>query len=239
MPRDSGNAVLTQGAIATFSLSSHLDLHMESACLHIVVVDDEESVRVGLGRMLRWTGMQVETFGSGEEFLASSLRPDCVVLDLHMPGMSGIEGIRRIKHALPDIETLVFSVFDDNEKVFDAICAGASGYLLKTSSMGENPDAIREVLAGGAPINARIARSVLDMFSNLAPESKDYGLTQRETEVLQQMVGGLTKKEIADQLSLSFHTVDKHVRGIYSKLHVNTMTGAVAKALKEGLLPKG
>ena len=82
-------------------------------------------------------------------------------------------------------------------------------------------------------------KQVLDMFSNFAPESKDYGLTERETEVLEQMVGGLTKKEIADQLNLSFHTVDKHIRGIYSKLHVNTMTGAVAKALKEGLLPKG
>jgi len=117
--------------------------------------------------------------------------------------------------------------------------AGASGYLLKTSSMGEIPDAIREVATGGAPINSQIARRVLDMFSDMAPQGKDYGLTEREKEVLDEMVKGLTKKEIADQLDLSFHTVDKHIRGIYSKLHVNTMTGAVAKALKEGLLPKG
>jgi DNA-binding NarL/FixJ family response regulator len=137
---------------------------------------------------------------------------------------------------LPEIEILVFSVFDDNDRVFNAICAGASGYLLKTSNMTEIPEAIREVVAGGAPMNARIARRVLEMFSKVAPSNKDYGLTVRETEVLDQMVEGLTKKEIADQLDLSFHTVDKHIRGIYSKLHVNTMTGAVAKALKEGLL---
>ena len=104
--------------------------------------------------------------------------------------------------------------------------------------MGEIPDAIREVLAGGAQINALIARCVLDMFCDLAPQIRDYGLTEREKEVLEQMVEGLTKKEIADQLDRSFRTVDKHIRGTYSKLHVNTMAGAVATALKEGLLPK-
>src|SRR5690606_40776145 len=109
---------------------------------------------------------------------------------------------------------------------------------LLASAQGGAPDTTRELRPGGAPINAPIAPRVLDMFSDLAPQSRDYGLTEREKEVLEQMVEGLTKKEIADQLDLSFHTVDKHIRGIYSKLHVNTMTGAVAKALKEGLLPK-
>jgi len=210
----------------------------------IWLVEDNETLRKTVARVLaRQKDMdctqQYDRCEDALQALVDGERPDVILFDLGLPGMSGIEGIKRIKAVLPEIEMLVFSVFEDNEKVFDAICAGASGYLLKSSSMGEIPDAIREVLAGGAPINARIARSVLDMFSNLAPESKDYGLTERETEVLEQMVGGLTKKEIADQLNLSFHTVDKHIRGIYSKLHVNTMTGAVAKALKEGLLPKG
>lgn len=210
----------------------------------IWVVEDNETLRKTVARVLnRQKDMtcvhQYERCEEAIEALVAGERPNVMLFDLGLPGMSGVEGIRQIKHALPEIEILVFSVFDDNEKVFSAICAGASGYLLKTSSMGEIPIAIREVLAGGAPINARIARRVLDMFSHLAPESRDYGLTEREKEVLEQMVGGLTKKEIADQLDLSFHTVDKHIRGIYSKLHVNTMTGAVAKALKEGLLPKG
>lgn len=208
------------------------------------VVEDNETLRKTVARVLgRQKDMdcthQFERCEDAIEALVAGERPNVMLFDIGLPGMSGLEGIRRIKQALPEIEILVFSVFDDNEKVFAAICAGASGYLLKTSSMGEIPDAIREVLAGGAPINAQIARRVLDMFSDMAPESRDYGLTEREKEVLEQMVKGLTKKEIADQLDLSFHTVDKHIRGIYSKLHVNTMTGAVAKALKEGLLPKG
>lgn len=208
------------------------------------VVEDNETLRRTVARVLdRQKDMkcvhQYERCEDAIEALVAGERPDVMLFDIGLPGMSGIEGIRRIKTALPEIEILVFSVFDDNEKVFNAICAGASGYLLKTSSMGEIPDAIREIQAGGAPINALIARRVLDMFSDLAPQSRDYGLTEREKEVLEQMVEGLTKKEIADQLDLSFHTVDKHIRGIYSKLHVNTMTGAVAKALKEGLLPKG
>ncbi|MBL9158042.1 MAG: response regulator transcription factor [Verrucomicrobiales bacterium] len=207
------------------------------------MVEDNETLRRTVARVLdRQKDMrcvhQYERCEDAIEALVAGERPDVMLFDIGLPGMSGIEGIRRIKTALPEIEILVFSVFDDNEKVFNAICAGASGYLLKTSSMGEIPDAIREILAGGAPINALIARRVLDMFSDLAPQSRDYGLTEREKEVLEQMVEGLTKKEIADQLDLSFHTVDKHIRGIYSKLHVNTMTGAVAKALKEGLLPK-
>ncbi|MCG8600234.1 MAG: response regulator transcription factor [Verrucomicrobiales bacterium] len=208
------------------------------------VVEDNTTLATTVARVLdRQKDMKcVHKFERCEEAieaLVAGERPDVMLFDIGLPGMSGIEGIRRIKTALPEIEILVFSVFDDNEKVFNAICAGASGYLLKTSSMGEIPDAIREILGGGAPINALIARRVLDMFSDLAPQSRDYGLTDREKEVLEQMVEGLTKKEIADQLDLSFHTVDKHIRGIYSKLHVNTMTGAVAKALKEGLLPKG
>ena len=201
------------------------------------MVEDNETLRRTVARVLdRQKDMkcvhQYERCEDAIEALVAGERPDVMLFDIGLPGMSGIEGIRRIK-------ILVFSVFDDNEKVFNAICAGASGYLLKTSSMGEIPDAIREILNGGAPINALIARRVLDMFSELAPQRRDYGLTEREKEVLEQMVEGLTKKEIADQLDLSFHTVDKHIRGIYSKLHVNTMTGAVAKALKEGLLPKG
>jgi DNA-binding NarL/FixJ family response regulator len=211
---------------------------------NIWVIEDNETLRKTVARVLsRQKDMEcTEQFESCEDCIQALIdgrKPHVILLDIGLPGMSGIEGTKRIKAALPEIEMIVFSVFDDNEKVFKAICAGASGYLLKNTPAGEIPDAIREVLAGGAPINARIARQVLDMFSTMAPESRDYGLTEREKEVLEQMVEGLTKKEIADQLSLSFHTVDKHIRGIYSKLHVNTMTGAVAKALKEGLLPKG
>ncbi|MFK5922697.1 MAG: response regulator transcription factor [Verrucomicrobiota bacterium] len=213
----------------------------KKAPIDVWVIEDNETLRRTVARVLgREKDMecsnQFDRCEDAFKVLVDGARPQVILLDLGLPGMSGIEGIERIKASLPDIEILVFSVFDDNDRVFRAICAGASGYLLKTSSMTEIPEAIREVMAGGAPMNARIARRVLEMFSKVAPSNKDYGLTVRETEVLDQMVEGLTKKEIADRLDLSFHTVDKHIRGIYSKLHVNTMTGAVAKALKEGLL---
>lgn len=209
--------------------------------IEVWVIEDNETLRRTVARVLGREkdldcSHQFDRCEDAFKVLIDGARPQVILLDLGLPGMSGIEGIERIKASLPEIEILVFSVFDDNDRVFRAICAGASGYLLKTSSMTEIPEAIREVVAGGAPMNARIARRVLEMFSKVAPSNKDYGLTTRETEVLNQMVEGLTKKEIADRLGLSFHTVDKHIRGIYSKLHVNTMTGAVAKALKEGLL---
>lgn len=209
--------------------------------IDVWVIEDNETLRKTVARVLgREKDMdcshQFDRCEDAFTVLVEGARPQVILLDLGLPGMSGVEGIKRIKASLPEIEILVFSVFDDNDRVFNAICAGASGYLLKTSSMTEIPEAIREVVAGGAPMNARIARRVLEMFSKVVPSNKDYGLTVRETEVLDQMVEGLTKKEIADRLDLSFHTVDKHIRGIYSKLHVNTMTGAVAKALKEGLL---
>lgn len=213
----------------------------EKAPTRIWVIEDNETLRKTVARVLsRQKDMKcTREFDRCEDALLTlkhGERVEVILLDLGLPGMGGLDGIRHIKAAFPSIEILVFSVFEDNEKVFNAICNGASGYLLKTSSMGEIPNAIRDILAGGAPINARIARRVLDMFGHLSPVGHDYGLTEREKEVLEQMVAGLTKKEIADQLNLSFHTVDKHIRGIYSKLHVNTMTGAVAKALKEGLL---
>lgn len=209
--------------------------------INVWVIEDNETLRRTVARVLgKHKDMncshQFDRCEDAFTVLLEGERPQVILLDLGLPGMSGVEGIKRIKASLPEIEILVFSVFDDNDRVFNAICAGASGYLLKTSNMTEIPEAIREVVAGGAPMNARIARRVLEMFSKVAPSNKDYGLTTRETEVLDQMVEGLTKKEIADRLDLSFHTVDKHIRGIYSKLHVNTMTGAVAKALKEGLL---
>ena len=179
-------------------------------------------------------------FSTCEEALAAlrggEAAPNVVLLDVGLPGMSGIDGIGLIKAAAPSTHAIILTVFEDQDKIFRAICAGASGYLLKTAPVEEITEAIREVLRGGAPINGRIARRVLDMFSRFAPPRKDYGLTVRETQILELMVKGHIKKEIADQLSLSFHTVDTHLRNIYSKLQVHTRTAAVAKALQGGVV---
>ncbi len=169
--------------------------------------------------------------------LASKPAPDVILLDIGLPGMSGIEGIPRLKALAPATQIIILTVFDDQEKVFNAICAGASGYMLKDADEDTIAEAVREVMEGGSPINPRVARLVLKMFtSRAAPSKHEYGLSSREREVLELMVAGLIKKEIADRLNLSYHTVDNHLRSIYTKLQVHTRGSAVAKAVSEGLL---
>jgi DNA-binding NarL/FixJ family response regulator len=178
-------------------------------------------------------------FASCEEAL-ESLRhqtpPRVMLLDVRLPGMDGIEGISRIKALAPEVHVLMLTVYDDHEKVFRAICAGASGYLLKSDDQDAIIAAIKNVINGGAPMNPRVAKLVLNMFAKMAaPQKAEYGLSEREREILELMVNGLIKKEIADRLGLSYHTVDNHLRNIYHKLHVHTRTGAVAKAVREHL----
>ena len=168
--------------------------------------------------------------------LAGAENPDLLLLDVGLPGMSGLDALRLIKEKAPKTLVIILTVFEDDDKIFQAICAGAAGYLLKTSSAVEIVQAVRDALEGGSPMNPRIARRVLEMFSKLAPKHSDYGLSEREKEMLQLMTTGLIKKEIADRVQLSIHTVDTYLRRIYEKLQVNTRTGAVAKALKEGLV---
>jgi len=207
----------------------------------IWIIEDHTAFRRTLVRVLNAEdGLQcLRDFDSCEKALAALQRddaPDLILLDVGLPGMSGLEGIRLIKECSPKALVVILTVFEDDDKVFSAICAGAAGYLLKTSSAAEITQAVRDALDGGSPMTSRIARRVLDMFSKLAPKQSNYGLSDREKEILQLMTTGLIKKEIADRLTLSIHTVDTYLRRIYEKLEVNTRTGAVAKALKEGLV---
>lgn len=183
--------------------------------------------------------VRVEDFGSAEaalEKLAVGPAPETVLIDVGLPGLDGIECIRRLKDAAPGAQILVLTVFEDDEKIFRAVCAGASGYLLKSASMPEIAEAVAEVRRGGSPMTPRVARRVLEMFSKLAPARKDYGLAPRERDVLELYVRGFTNKEVADKLALSVHTIDSYNKSLYEKLHVNTRSGAVAKALKERLV---
>ncbi len=163
--------------------------------------------------------------------------PDVILCDVGLPGMDGIAGISAIKALAPATHIVMLTVHDDPHKVFGAICAGASGYLLKDASEETLTAAIHEVLQGGAPMNPRVARLVLERFAreNAAPRD-NYGLSAREKEVLELMVQGLIKKEIANRMGVSHHTVNNHLRSIYEKLHVHTRGSAVAKALNERLL---
>lgn len=206
-----------------------------------LVEDHTDSRRVLVRILNRVATIQCPcAFASCEEALAalrSNAPPQVILLDVGLPGMNGIEGIRHFKALAPACHIIVLTVFDDQEKVFKAICAGASGYLLKNADEDAIVGAIHEVLQGGAPINPRVARLVLQMFaSRAAAPSHDYGLSDRERGVLELMVEGLVKKEIAERLNLSYHTVDNHLRSIYEKLKVHTRGGAVAKAVSEHLL---
>ena len=183
---------------------------------------------------LKCSGM----FSNAEDLLAALNGggvPDVILLDVELPGQNGIEAVRKIKSICPSTRVVMLTVFDDHQKVFKAICAGASGYLLKTAAVEQIVESIREALGGGAPMTPRVAKSVLDMFGELARPKGDYGLTDREQEVLRLMTEGLIKKEIAEHLAVTFHTVDMHMRNIYTKLHVHNSNSAVALALKNRL----
>ena len=207
----------------------------------IWLVEDHRSLRETLREALELAeGACVRDFASCETALEAMAKgdphPEVIILDLGLPGMSGLEGLRHFKEASPKTEILIFTVFDDRERVFEAICAGASGYLLKSESLERITAAVREVKNGGAPMTPEIARTVLDRFSHLKPSRSEIELSARERDVLRLLADGLTKKEIASKLDLSLHTVDNYLRRIYGKLHVNTLGGAVAKALRDGLL---
>ena len=162
--------------------------------------------------------------------------PRLILMDLTLPGMNGIECTRIIRRRTPSIPVVLLTVHQSNDRIFEAICAGASGYLLKSGTSEEILRGLDVALDGGAAIDGPIARRVLEMFSRMAAPQADYGLSARQREILELLVNGHTKAEIAERLTLSPHTIDAHVRNIYGKLHVNNRSGAVAKALKEHLL---
>lgn len=179
------------------------------------------------------------SFERAERAFQGPDKPDVLLLDVGLPGLDGIQALARIRVLSPETKVLILTVFDDPDKIFAAICAGASGYLLKTASIAEIAEAIRQVKEGGAPMHPKVARRVLDRFSAIESQrahSPDYNLTDREREILNLLVNGITKKEIAIQLGVSVHTVTTHLRRVYDKLHVTKNAAAVAKALRERLV---
>lgn len=165
-------------------------------------------------------------------------KPDVVLMDINMPDVNGIEAVVQIKKEFPQILVMMQTIFEDDDKVFAAICGGASGYLLKGTSPDKMLDAIREMTNGGSPMSPNIARRVIQIFQDqFKPVKEQYVvLTPKEKEVLQYLVDGQSYKMIADKMTVSFHTVNDHIKNIYNKLHVNSAPEAVSKALKNKLL---
>lgn len=219
-----------------------MELAMEPEPIEILLIEDNQIFRRTLIDIINRSGKMVCQLGYGSAEAAlkaiedEDLAPEIILLDIGLPGMNGVACIPHLKKLIPAAKIIMLTIHDDDDNVFKAICAGASGYLLKDSPAKKIVQQISEVRLGGAPMNPHIARKVLEMFKKLTLAPGDYSLTSREKEILQCLVEGLTKKEIADKLFISYHTVDNHVRNIYEKLEVHSSSGAVAKALREHLL---
>jgi DNA-binding NarL/FixJ family response regulator len=162
-------------------------------------------------------------------------RPDMLLLDLGLPRRDGLEILNDLRKMIPEVKVLILTAHDDREKVYRAICNGASGYLLKTADPDEILAGIRDVMHGSSALSSPIAKMILEGFSRYGPVDQIEPLTARESEVLRELVKGFIKKEIGDHLSISQHTVDMHLRSVYRKLHVRSQTEAVSKALRQGL----
>ena len=214
----------------------------------IWIIEDHRRLRETVREALELAGEEtVATFPSCEKALATldaaAPSPGVILLDLGLPGMSGLEGLRRFKQRIPEAEIIVFTVCDDRDRVFDAICNGASGYLLKSESLERIVSSVEEARRGGSPISPEVARFVIDRFSRLRVKPPGSGdppiaesLSERERDVLRLLAEGLVKKEVATRMNISLHTVDNYVRRIYAKLHVNTLGGAVARAIRDGIV---
>jgi DNA-binding NarL/FixJ family response regulator len=201
----------------------------------VSIVDDDDRLRQSLRRLLdRFDDCEfVSDHATGQDAVEKlpGLRPRVVLMDINLPGLDGIGCVQRLKPLMPDTEFIMLTVYEDPERIFQALAAGASGYLLKQAEFGEIHDAIVQVHQGGAPMSSHIARKVVTAFRP-PPASATTGtfqnLTARESEILDLLSKGLLYKEIAEQLQVSYNTVNNHVRHIYEKLHVNTRTEAVA-----------
>ena len=210
--------------------------------INICIFEDNKALRESMSALIEATA-GFELLGAWPDANKvlehiKECNPDVVLMDINMPGISGIEAVQKIKAALPETNILMQTVFEDEDKVFASICAGANGYVLKSTAPHRLLQAIKEVYEGGAAFTPIIAKKVLKIAAQMQPATPaEYiNLSEREKEVLQKLVEGLSYKMIAAELFISFDTVHSHVRNIYEKLHVNSKTEAVAKAIKQKLV---
>jgi DNA-binding NarL/FixJ family response regulator len=202
--------------------------------ISIAIVEDLEEIRdalrtyIGLDKELLLCG----SYRQAEEAVIAlpALQPDLVIMDINLPGMTGIECIQQVKPLCPSTQFMMFTVYEDDEKVFEALKAGASGYMLKKHGSEKIIEALKELYKGGSPMSADIARKVVNTFHGVAEsDDQDYHLTKREKDTLQLLAKGLLYKEISQQLGISANTVKQHIHNIYEKLHVQNRTEALNK----------
>ena len=206
----------------------------------IILFEDNEALRRSMKTLLNGVEGYAVVGDYGDcthaREVVEDLLPDIVVMDIDMPKVNGIEGLRIIKEARPGTAIIMHTVFEDEERLFNSLCAGANGYLLKNSSFIKLLEALDEVQHGGAPMSPQMAKKVLLSFQGHPAGRNKYDLSQRELEILQHLVKGYSYKMIAASLFISLATVQSHIRNIYAKLHVNSKSEAVAKALQNRII---
>jgi DNA-binding NarL/FixJ family response regulator len=205
--------------------------------ISVSIVEDNDKLRATLVRVLnRADGFRcLSQYANAEDALKdlSRVRPDVVLMDINLPGMNGVQCVRQLKVLLPEIQVMMLTVYEDTENIFNALTAGASGYMLKRTSSKELLEAIQDVQRGGSPMTMHIARKVVQSFQHTAATAQPTeNLSEREQQVLDCLCQGLMYKEIAEKLGISYETVHTYIRRIYEKLQVRTRTEAVAKFLR-------
>jgi DNA-binding NarL/FixJ family response regulator len=209
--------------------------------IDVAVIEDQQDIREGLALLIGSTpGFRcVGAYRSVEEALPGlAHRPPAIaLLDIGLPGMSGLEGIRPIRERQPGIQILMLTVYEDDDRIFNALCAGATGYLLKKTPSERLIESIREAVNGGSPISPEVARKVVALFRTFRPRpGTEYDLTGHETRLLRMLVDGHNYTTAAEELKISVNTVAFHMKRIYEKLQVHSKSEAVAKALREGVI---
>ena len=207
----------------------------------LVIIEDERDIRESLAALISGTaGFRcVSKYGLMETALAGITKdnPDLILTDLGLPGMSGFEGIIRLRSMLPNTPIVVLTIYDNDDQIFAALCNGASGYLLKNTPPARLLEALEDAANGGSPMSPAIASRVIKLFRDFRPtESASYHLTPQETQLLKLLVEGHHKKTAAREMNISIHTISFHLKNIYEKLQVHSKTEAVAKAIRDRLI---
>lgn len=209
----------------------------------VAIIEDNVIIRDGLAALINGTSGYkcVGSYGNCEKFLSElpTLDVDVTLMDIGLPGINGIEGVKKAREIKPSLNILMLTIYKESKVVFEALCAGACGYLVKNTPPSRLLDAIKEVHEGGSPMSSSIARQVITLFQDINPVAKgtdDFGLSDREKEVLVKLSEGDNYQQIGESLFISVDTVRHHIRNIYKKLHVHSQSEAVAKAIRKGLI---
>jgi DNA-binding NarL/FixJ family response regulator len=205
--------------------------------IRIGIVEDDEQIRLGIQTYLnQQSGFSCPvTYGSVEELLKDlplTGPPQVLIMDIGLPGMSGIDGMKIVKEKYPETDVVVFSVYNDPKRIFDSLCAGATGYLLKNTPLEEIKEGIELLAQGGSPMSPQIARKVIEYFSPNKKKEAISPLSAKEKEIVVGLVDGLSYKLIADRMNISIETVRFHIKNIYRKLHVHGKAEVISKSLK-------